>query len=194
MLSLRPYHALTLIFVAGITIITPNLAHGGELQVDTGLALRKTTWRDDWSGGFQLGFGYRFARVVGLDFRVWEEMASVDTRLNTGLTIGITGTWPLPTLRPTARVYFIHQHEEGWVSVADHPWGTIAGIGTGIRHRAGAGLRLGVEVPFSKRKKVEWVGIFGVDTTWFPDTSLGPSIYAGLSAGIGLNYAIEELP
>ncbi|MGZ5968076.1 MAG: hypothetical protein ACXWP4_10450 [Polyangiales bacterium] len=171
-----------------------ELAREGELEVDLGYSVRKSTWRGDWTTGGQLGGGYRFARVLSVDFAVWEELARVDDRVNTGLTFGVTGVLPLEKVRPTLRAYFIHQHEEGLVSVEDHPFGTIAGIGAGIRHRAGLGGKLGLEIPFSKKKKTEWVANVGLDTTWFPDATLGPSVYFGVTGGIGLRYALEELP
>lgn len=169
-------------------------ATAGELEADLGYSFRKSTWRGDWTTGGQLGLGYRFARIVSVDFAGWEELAHVDDRLNTGLTFGVTGALPLEKIRPTLRAYFIHQHEEGLVSVADHPFGTVAGIGAGIRHRAGVGGKLGLEIPFSKRGKTEWVATVGLDTTWFPDSTLGPSLYFGVTGGIGIRYSLPELP
>ncbi len=182
----------------GVSVVAmatcPSVAHAGELQLDAGLATRKSTWRGDWTIGTQLGFGYRFARVFALDVVVWEERAAVDTRLDTGLTFGVSGTLPWEKVRPTLRAYFIHQHEEGLVSVADHPFGTVAGIGTGIRHRAGFGARLGLEIPFSKKKNFEWFVLTGLDVTWFPDATLGPSAYYGVMGAIGFNYSLTEAP
>lgn len=177
--------------------LVSSSARAGELQVGAGVAIRKPSWRGDLAGGGHLGGGYRFARVFALDVLVWEELARVDTRLNTGLTLGITGALPLRTVRPTLRAYFVHQHEEGWVSVAESPLGVLAGIGDGIRHRAGFGARLGVEIPFDRtgrRKQVEWVALGGFEGTWFPDSSLGPAAYYGVTAGVGLNYGLEDLP
>jgi hypothetical protein len=170
-------------------------ARAGEVQLDLGYAVRKSTWRGDVSAGGQLGGGYRFARILAIDFAVWEELATVDKRLNTGLTLGVTAAIPREGVRPTLRVYFIHQHEEGWASVAANPFGTVAGIGAGIRHRAGVGARLGLEVPiFEKKKHLEWVALPALDATWFPDTSLGPGLYVGAMIGLGFNYSLPELP
>jgi hypothetical protein len=170
-------------------------ARAGEIQLDLGAALRRSSWSGDWAGGFQLGGGYRFARVLAVDFAVWEEPASVDRRLNTGLSLGVTAAIPREGIRPTLRAYFIHQHEEGFVSIADHPFGTVAGIGAGIRHRAGLGARLGVEIPLAKKqKRVEWFALAGLDVTWFPDATLGPAAYVGAMGGIGLNYSLEDAP
>lgn len=195
-LSARTGCCAVLAFALALTV---SPANAGELQADVGLALRHSTWRGDVTGGGQVGAGYRFARVLAVDFAVWEELATVDSRLDTGLTFGVTGALPLPDWRPTLRLYFVHQHEEGLVSVSDHPFGTIAGIGTGIRHRAGAGAKLGVEIPLESRearakKKVEWVALAGLDGTWFPDATLGPSAYFGVTFGVGLNYRLAELP
>ena len=171
-------------------------AAAGEVQLELGATLRKSTWRGDFSGGGQLGVGYRFAHVIAVDAVGWEEPATVDRRLNTGLTLGVTGALPLPRFRPTLRLYVIHQHEEGLVSVMDHPLGTAFGIGAGIRHRAGGGLRLGVEIPVhgNEKKTVEWVVLTGLDATWFPDASLGPSLYTGVMGGIGINFGAAGLP
>jgi len=178
-----------------VTLAFAFSTRAGEIQLDVGAAVRKSTWRGDWTGGTQLGGGYRFARLIAIDFVVWEELATVDKRLNTGLTVGVTAALPLEKFRPTLRVYFIHQHEEGLVSVYENPFGTVAGIGAGIRHRAGVGARLGLEIPFSKKgKHVEWVALTGIDATWFPDNSLGASLFVGAMGGLGLNYSLEELP
>jgi hypothetical protein len=186
-----------LVAIASVSVscaaFTPS-AHAGELQLDLGAALRRSSWSGDWAGGFQIGGGYRFARVIAVDFAVWEEPASVDRRLNTGLSLGVTAAIPREGIRPTLRAYFIHQHEEGFVSIADHPFGTVAGIGAGIRHRAGLGTRLGVEIPLAKKKHVEWIALAGLDLTWFPDATLGPAAYVGAMGGIGLNYGLEDAP
>ncbi len=172
-------------------------ARAGEIQADLAYTARKSAWRGDWTGGAQLGLGYRFARMIAVDFVGWNELARVDSRMNTGLTFGVTGAIPREGIRPTLRLYFIHQHEEGLVSVVEHPFGTLAGIGSGIRHRAGAGARIGVEIPLDTKRpgaKTEWVALVSLDTTWFPDATLGPSLYMGIMAGAGFNYTLEGLP
>ncbi len=180
--------------LTALSALTAPSARAGELQLDLGAAVRTSTWHGDYGGGFQVGGGYRFARVLAVDFAVWEEAARVDRRLNTGLTLGVTAALPREGIRPTLRAYFVHQHEEGLVSVEDHPFGTVAGIGAGIRHRAGLGARLGLEIPLAKKKRVEWVALAGLDATWFPVAALGPSAYFGVMGGIGLSYSLEDAP
>lgn len=175
-------------------LLLPTTAHAGELQAEFGVTARTSSWRGDGGGGGQLGGGYRFARVFSVNALVWEELFSVDRRLNTGLTFGVTGTLPWKPVRPSLRVYAIHQHEEGLVSVAEHPFTTVLGIGPGIRHRAGGGARVGVEVPFSTSKSLEWVALGALEGTWLGPRILGPSSYYGVTAGIGINYRVAELP
>ncbi len=169
-------------------------AHAGEVQLDLAARAIASSWRGDYGGGGQLRLGYRFAKVLAIDFVGWEEYASVDRRLDTGLTFGLSGFLPLGRVRPSLRLYFIHQHEEALVSVEDHAGGTLLGIGEGIRHRAGGGAVLGAEIALAKTTSVEYLAVAGASLTWFPDTSLGPGAYFGFTAGLGLNYSLPGLP
>lgn len=152
-----------------------------------------SSWDGDFAGGGLLRLGYRFARVVSLDFVGWEQLAVVDQRMNTGLTFGVTGFIPLKRVRPSLRIFAIHQHEEGTVSVSQTPGGFVFGIGSGIRHRAGGGLTLGAEIPFLKKNQLEWVLLAELQGIWFPDP-LGPTFYYGGNIGIGFNYSLPKLP
>jgi hypothetical protein len=169
-------------------------ASAGEFQLDIAGSFGASTWRSDYMAGGQLRLGYRFAKVFAIDAVGWEEFASVDKRMNTGLTFGVTGFLPFERIRPSLRLYFIHQHEEGLVSVEESPFGTALGIGAGIRHRAGVGTTLGLEIPFKRTKEVEYVALAGASGTWFPDDTLGPGGYFGLAGGVGLNYSIPGMP
>ncbi len=152
-----------------------------------------SSWQGDFVGGGLLRLGYRFARVVAIDFVGWESMGVVDDRFDTGLTFGVTGFIPLRYVRPSLRVFAIHQHEEGAVSVAQTPAGFVFGIGSGIRHRAGGGLTLGAEIPIGKNKEMEWIVFAQLQGIWFPDP-LGPTFYYGGNFGIGFNYSLAKLP
>ena len=174
--------------------LVPALADAGEAQLDASTDAVASTWRGDFGGGGRLRFGYRFSKIVAVDLVGWEHLMAVDTRLDTGLTLGVTGFLPLGTVRPSLRVYAIHQHEEGLVSFENEPGGAIFGIGAGIRHRAGGGLAPGIEVSLDQSKELEWLFLASLDATWFPDNTLGPSAYFGLNLGLGLNYSIPGLP
>lgn len=184
--------AAALFGLAGV--LAPPPATAGELQLDAALNVKGSTWRGDFGAGPQLRLGYRFAEVFAVDTVIWEELSSVDFRLNTGLTLGVTGFLKFQGVRTSLRAYFIHQHEEAMVSVASNPFGALFGIGAGIRHRAGAGGALGLEIPFQRDEDFEFVIVTNFNVTVFPEAVLGPRAYFGVAGGVGFNYALPGLP
>jgi hypothetical protein len=182
-------------FCCALVLFVTTTARAGEIQIDAGAALLGSSWQGDFAGGGLLRLGYRFKRVVAIDLVGWEQLAAVNDRLDTGLTFGVTGFIPLKTVRPSLRIFAIHQHEEGVVSVAQTPGGFLFGIGSGIRHRAGGGLTLGAEIPFhhTRNRELEWVVIAELEGIWFPDP-LGPTFYWGGNFGVGFNYSLPRLP
>lgn len=185
--------ALAAALVAASTTISAR-ATAGELSLELGPTVRKSSWRGDWAAGGQLGMGYRFKGWLSVDFVGWEELARVDRRANTGLSLGATAYLRLEKVRPFVRLFAVHQHEEGLVSVKAHPFDTVIGIGPGIRHRAGVGTFLGAELPLRKSGAVEWFAAGAATVTWFPDTSLGPGTYVGAFGTLGLHYDVPGLP
>lgn len=174
-------------FVA-LTLCTS--ARAGELQVELGPVFKKSTWWGDAGGGAQLRIGYRFASFLALDVGVGEELYATDLRLVTALSVGLTGSFHVGGVRPLLRLYFVHQHEEGLVSVKRGPFTTVIGIGDGIRHRAGGGLDAGVEIPLLSRPKWQLFIAPTLVTTFIPDTSLGPAAYVGARVGVGFNFPL----
>jgi hypothetical protein len=164
-----------------------------EVGAAAGATSYASSWRGDYGGGGTLRAGVRFQHVVALDFQVWESYATVNKRDNTGLSLGVTGYLPLRLVHPYARLFAMHQHEEGLVSVENAPAGTLFGIGAGIRHRAGGGLSLGAEIPLEKREgdRLAWVVIADATAMYFPDDTLGPHTYIGLNFGVGLDYLLK---
>ena len=187
-MPLKPFR---LLFVF-LMLLAPS-ARAGEIQVDAGTTMLGSSWQGDFAAGGLVRLGYRFARVISIDTVLWEQMAVVDDRFDTGLTIGVTGFIPLKRVRPSLRIFAIHQHEEGAVSVAQTPAGLVFGVGSGIRHRGGGGMTLGAEIPFLKKKNLEWVVIAELEGIWFPD-ALGPTFYYGGNISIGFNYSLEKMP
>lgn len=168
----------------------PVCAHAAEIQVGLGPSAYASTWRGDYGGGGTLKLGMRFARVIGFDFQGWESLASVDTRLLTGLSLGVRGSLPLERVSPFVRAFVIHQHEEGLVSAQATPLGVIAGIGAGIRHRAGAGFSLGADVPVQRVGKRTQINFFGQgNATWLAN-ELGPAWYFGLDFGVSMDFSL----
>jgi hypothetical protein len=176
-------------------VTAPRLARATDVELGAALGTSTfaSTWRGDFGTGGALRAEARFGHVVAGDFQVAESYASVNKRLDTGLSIGVTGYIPLRTVQPYARLFAIHQHEEGLVSVANTPGGTLFGIGAGIRHRAGGGLTLGAEIPFRRtaEKRVTWAFLASATGIWFPDTTLGPGGYVGLDFGVALDFLIR---
>jgi hypothetical protein len=184
----------TTLFFLPIALFAPRArATPVELEGAAGATTYASTWRGDYGLGSTLRAGVRFAHVFAGDFQVWESYASVNHRANTGLSLGVTGYLPLQSLHPYARLFAIHQHEEGLVSVANAPFGTLFGIGAGIRHRAGGGLTLGTEIPFheSDDKRLSWVLIAEANGVYFPDATLGPSGYFGIDLGVGVGWLLQ---
>ena len=174
----------------GVSLATREAgAHTTELQGGLGVASFVSTWRGDYGGGGTLQLGARYAGVFGVDVMGWEALATVDRRLDTGLTLGITGYLPLEKVHPLARLFVIHQHEEALVSVENAPFGVALGIGAGIRHRVGGGLSLGAEFPLQTRDRTTWclttrataIALAGI---------LGPSAYFGIDAALGFDLVI----
>jgi hypothetical protein len=186
----------------GMVLVGSTPARAGEIQVDAGTTMLGSSWQGDFAAGGLVRLGYRFARIVAIDFVGWEQMATVNDRLDTGLTFGVTGFVPLKRVRPSLRVFAIHQHEEGAVSVAQTPGGFLFGIGSGIRHRAGGGLTLGAEIPLqcARPGELEWVIFVELQSIWFPPgapagpSGLGPEFYYGGNLGIGFNYSLPKMP
>jgi hypothetical protein len=164
-----------------------------ELVGGGGLTGYASTWRGDYGAGGTLRAGVRFAHWIQPDVQVWESFATVNERMNTGLSLGITAFVPLEFPRLYARLYAMHQHEEGLVSVEYEPAGYLFGIGAGIRHRAAGGLELGVELPLrvSASGRTTTAFFAEVNGSYFPNNALGPSGYVGLDVGVALEYLLR---
>lgn len=191
--SLRRFLGASLL-TASLLLTASGSAEAGEFQLDAALNVKASTWRGDFGAGPQLRFGYRFGEIFAIDAAVWEEILGVDARLNTGLTLGVSGFLRFDSFRSSLRLFFIHQHEEALVSVADNPFGALFGIGSGIRHRAGGGGALGLEIPFDKGESFELVFVSNFNFTVFAEDVLGPRAYFGITGGVGFNYSLPGLP
>jgi hypothetical protein len=167
------------------------------MDVELGAAAGAATYASTWSGDFGLGStlraGVRFQRVFAIDFQAWESYATVNHRLNTGLSIGATGYLPLESVHPYGRLFVLHQHEEGIVSVENTPSGFVFGIGAGIRHRAGGGLALGAEFPVKRaaNDRLTWLIFADGMLIYFPDATLGPHAYFGVEGGIAFDWLLK---
>jgi hypothetical protein len=164
-----------------------------ELVGVTGATAYRSTWRGDYGAGTTLRAGARFSHFIEGDFQIWESYATVNHRIDTGLSLGVTAFIPLEALHPYVRLFVMHQHEEGLVSVVNAPAGYLFGIGAGIRHRAGGGGELGVEVPIHRTDDNRLALVFFGEAAalYFPDATLGPHAYFVLDAGLGVDFDLR---
>lgn len=144
-----------------------------ELLLKLALLGGGSTWEGDGLGYGSLLLALRLFRVVSLYGQARLGYARVDQRILTLLSVGLEGTYPIrSTYFPFVRLGFVHQHEESLAAAAQDPFGTLLGIGTGIRHRAGLHGSLGCDITL-------WRGRRG-------DILLGPELafsYLGYSSG-----------
>ncbi len=147
-----------------------------------------STWRGDYGGGAALQLGARWSHTIGVDALVWESLATVNERMNTGLTLGLNATIPRDGIRPYARLFAIHQHEEGLVSVAYQPFGAVFGVGAGIRHRYGGGLSAGIETPIGPQDDRTHWSLRTLATGVYMPGPLGPEGYFMLSAILSVDW------
>jgi hypothetical protein len=141
------------------------------LHFSLGLAGGASTWRGDALGFAGFTVGLQLARVVTPYVGAALGYAVVDQRLLTRLTVGVdVGITLAGRYRPRLFAAFVHQHEESLAAVAQEPWGAVFGIGTGIRHRAGAHFGAGFDWNFYRRGTL--------------DLSVGPEL-----AAMALTYA-----
>lgn len=159
------------------------------LQAGVGPSGLVSTWRGDGGAGGSGRLGLLLFGVLAPDAVMRLNYATVDDRLLTVLSFGLTGYVPLRTIRPYARAAFVHQHEESRAAIAEAPGNAALGVGPGIRHRAGFAGALGAEAPIAQRGRSTFT--FGGDVTasHFPDPR-GPSTYVGGTLWITIHHAL----
>jgi hypothetical protein len=161
----------------------------GALTFGLGLSGGASGWSGDGVGYGALSFGLRLARVVTPYVGIALGYGAVDQRLLTRLTIGAdVGVTVASRYRPHAFAAFVHQHEESLASVAEQPAGAVLGIGTGIRHRAGAHFGAGFDWRVRDGESLQlWLGPT-VEATYLTYSS-GPSWY--FTAGVALTGTLR---
>ena len=181
-------HVSVAFFALGAPFPAP--ASAGEIQIASGPGAYASTWRGDGTFGQALKLGYRFADRIAIDTIGRLGYGTVDDRVITYLSLGGTLYGRIGPVRPYVRLAFVHQHEEPSPGVRADPYGTVFGVGDGIRHRAGFGSSLGLDLPVQKTKSGTEVTI-GIDTSgvWFPDPR-GPKLYAGGALWLGLAFGL----
>lgn len=170
-------------------VALPRPAAAGEVGVATGTSGALSTWRGDGAIAQSLRAGYRIGDIVSLDAMGRFGYASVDQRFLTTLALGATIYGRLGKFRPYGGIFVVHQHEEPMPAMRANPVGALAGIGDGIRHRAGPAATLGVELPvYTQRTMLLYVAA-QAEGNWFPDER-GPSLYVGGALWVGVHYGL----
>ena len=171
--------------VQNVSVSFPRTA----LQAGVGPTGLASTWRGDGGAGGSARLGLLLFGLFAPDAIGRLTYATVDDRMLTHLSFGVTGYVPLRRLRPYARAAFVHQHEESRAAIEDAPGNAALGVGPGIRHRAGFAGALGAEAPIAQQGRSTFTFGGDVTATHFPDPR-GPATYVGGTLWITLHHAL----
>ena len=186
MFSLRYTRSLV---VAVFVLSTSSIARAGEVVGAAGAGGAGSAWEGDAALSSSLRVGWRLKDVVAPTFVGRLGYAAVDDRMLTLLSIGVQGWARIGGARPWMRLALAHQHEESLAAVQDEPLGALAGVGAGIRHRAGIEGALGLDVPIRTWDRVALLVGGEVWADWFPDPR-GPEWYLGGGLSFGVSYQL----
>ena len=185
--------ALGLLLVPLLASVAPSEAAAKPVAVDVEGALgpgaSASTWRGDAAVQTSLFLGLRFGDLISIDALTRLGYATVDDRMLTYLSFGVTMFGRVWKLRPYARLALVHQHEEPRSAIKDDPGGAVLGVGNGIRHRGGFGGSLGLQIPIAQVRSTELFTGGDVTSTYFPD-SRGPAFYWGAGLWLGANFRL----
>jgi hypothetical protein len=163
-----------------------NFVLYGELGAGGG----GSSWAADAFGLGSALLGARLYDWITVHGELREAFARIDERLLTTLAFGFGLAPPLTDeWRLSLDISGIHQHEEAVAYAKINPIGVPFGIGTGIRHRAGGELSLGVRyelLSLGNTKIVTGMRAFG---SWLPNDR-GPELYVGLLGLLGLELEL----
>lgn len=166
-------------------------ARGAELQVAVGAQGEDTTWRDDAAAYSSLQVGLRFKDLVSVDLLGRLGYGTVDERVLSYFCVGGELWGRLGPTRPRLRLGIVHQHEEPRMAIMDDPFGALFGVGDGIRHRAGAQVGAGIDIPIGRlARRPLFLGI-DLGATWFPDDR-GPGWYVGGGLSLRINWSAKK--
>jgi hypothetical protein len=160
-----------------------------DIEGALGPGASASSWRGDGAVLSSMFLGLRFADLISVDALTRLGYGTVDDRMLTYLSLGVTVFGRVWKLRPYARLSLVHQHEEPRSAIADDPSGAVFGVGNGIRHRGGFGGSLGLQIPIAQVRSTEIFTGGDVTSTYFPDPR-GPSVYWGAGLWFGANFRL----
>lgn len=143
--------------------------------------------------------GYGVARVVlwpqgtrfGLEFGGAEGYFANDGRTLGHITIGARWSRDAP---PYVRAGFVHHHETPLDVALGDPLGAMFGSAVGIRHRAGAEVAFGLDVPIAREWLDERLGLaIELSVAAFVDRQ-GPPMYVLLEHTVSFDVGRQRPP
>jgi hypothetical protein len=180
-------------FLLSLLLVTGS-ASAGEVRASFGPSAGVSSWRADYAAGTAFRASYKFGRRVSADFGTGFGYGTVDNRFVTQILVGLSLYQPVGSVRFALGAFGMHQHEESVASARKEPVGVVFGVGDGIRHRAGVGTSLGLEVPLIQSRKndvlvSEWFGGVAVDGAYiFHGT--GPTYTGAARLSLGFSYVL----
>lgn len=179
------------VLLATVLLFTAHEARAEEpsrFQVMLGAGGAKSSWPGDAAANGTLKLGYAPWSSLSFYALVRLGYANTNERMLTLISGGAQYTLDLVSLRPYARIAFAHQHEEPVHLVKHNPAHALLGIAHGIHHRGGGEAALGLELPIFRAQELEAFAAIEASAVLFVGD--GPGVYAGGTAGIGINYAL----
>jgi hypothetical protein len=170
-----------------------RLAHAGEVDLALGLDAADSDWDDDRLAYGSFKAGYRFDGLPWFQLTYIGKLGygTVDERQLTYLSLGPEVRPALSdAVRPYLRGTVVHQHEENVDAAQEQPFQALAGVGDGIRHRAGVAGALGVEFPFAQHLVGDFYASLDLSATYFPDDR-GPHRYLTAGVSIGFKWDLD---
>ena len=159
-----------------LALFAPGVAFAAPHPYFVGVSLGLTSFYGTPDSGGGIGFARATAHLPWLSIDAYggEGLSANDTRLVGAIGIGLRRYFGPVHLR----VGFAHHHETPWDEFVANIGGSLAGTGTGIRHRSGveAGAGYTWTFPFWKER----LGIMtNLDVRWFPDAFTAPLYVTG---------------
>jgi hypothetical protein len=174
-------------------LATPAFAQTAEdqssIQVLFAATGAKTERGSDAAALSALKVGYR--PNPWLEFHLFNRFGygAENKRLLTFISLGTQLTMDLGAVNPYFRFALAHQHEERASTFGNNPIGSILGFSAGIHHRGGLEGALGIELPLTPIGELQAFAAIEASTIYFLDSN-GPRLYAGGTAGLGINYSL----
>jgi hypothetical protein len=182
-MPLRPLSLAT----AALVVLLATPAEAGEATLDLGAAAGLSTWEGDAAGTTMLRAGYRIDDWIGLHGEGRLGYAGVDERVLVLVGLGAQLWGTFGDAQPFFRLTLTHQHEEPVDAIPNDIFGTLFGVGDGIRHRAGLEPALGLDYVLWRDGPLDVVASAEASFQLYPDER-GPKVYFFGGFGMGIRH------